>query len=658
MKKCFIFILLVLFCIHSSMAQITPNTKMGKPTDEEMSMTSYQADPDADAVLLYSSCVRYYTLTEKGFKIRSEHKGRIKILKESGKRFADRFLKYYDHEGDLYKEDIHGLKATAYNMEDGKLTKTKMTNDMEFRERLDKDYIQLKFTVPQVKVGTVIEYQYTEESDLFYIIDNWYGQFDIPVVLAEYDLTIPEYFLFHISDTGISKLTSKISKTNWTSSLAGGMLRCNATNYQYTAENMPAIRENKYISCARDYCAQVTAELKGINFPGTMQKNYTQSWDDIDKSLVGDSDFGGRIKKSNPLEQEMASLSFSDDTPIETRIAAVYTMLKSKVRWNGEYKLWARSASKILKDGTGSNADINFILISMLRNAGLEAYPIILSSRDKGVLPLTHPTMAHINTMVVGVMDGEKIHYIDGSVEDGFVDVLPDKLLVNRARLISDKGKGRWVDMQQSGDADTRIVITAEITETGALTGTAVIKRSRHAALETKHAFRMAKDSTEYVKRIETNENITISKYSQDGMHDFSPSVVETIEFSKSSDSNGHTIYVNPFIFKAVNESPFTAEQRILPVEFPFKQSISITETITIPDGMTVEELPKGVRLHSEDGMTDCRVMSSANANTINLQYRFQLKKVFFLSDEYPTLRNIFEMLAEKGKEVIVLKRQ
>jgi hypothetical protein len=168
----------------------------------------------------------------------------------------------------------------------------------------------------------------------------------------------------------------------------------------------------------------------------------------------------------------------------------------------------------------------------------------------------------------------------------------------------------------------------------------------------------MAKDSTEYVKRIETNENITISKYSQDGMHDFSPSVVETIEFSKSSDSNGHTIYVNPFIFKAVNESPFTAEQRILPVEFPFKQSISITETITIPDGMTVEELPKGVRLHSEDGMTDCRVMSSANANTINLQYRFQLKKVFFLSDEYPTLRNIFEMLAEKGKEVIVLKRQ
>ena len=59
---------------------------------------------------------------------------------------------------------------------------------------------------------------------------------------------------------------------------------------------------------------------------------------------------------------------------------------------------------KAIKEGKGSNADLNFVLINMLEDAGVQAFPVVMSSRDNGRLPYTHPSIKALNTFVVGFM--------------------------------------------------------------------------------------------------------------------------------------------------------------------------------------------------------------------------------------------------------------
>lgn len=82
--------------------------------------------------------------------------------------------------------------------------------------------------------------------------------------------------------------------------------------------------------CADDYCTQVNLELQGIDFPGSLYKSFTQSWEQIDETLLKDSDFGSRLKMNNPLKEEMTALHLEQMKGADEKICAIYTFLKTK----------------------------------------------------------------------------------------------------------------------------------------------------------------------------------------------------------------------------------------------------------------------------------------------------------------------------------------
>ena len=68
------------------------------------------------------------------------------------------------------------------------------------KEQLNDEEYQLRFTAPDVKVGTVIECEYTVHSDLFYMIHDWYAQCEIPVVYAKLYMDVPCYLIYHMEE--------------------------------------------------------------------------------------------------------------------------------------------------------------------------------------------------------------------------------------------------------------------------------------------------------------------------------------------------------------------------------------------------------------------------------------------------------------------------
>lgn len=636
---------------------IEPNLKWGKPTDAELKMTEYADDKDADAVVLYHKTDVYYNFVNGDFKVYYDVRTRLKVLKPDGKRVADKSINYVENENNrMRKEVITGLKAVAYNLENDKLVKTKMEQSMVHRERLDKNMKQLKFSVPQVKVGTVIEYEFCLESDIYYDIYSWYAQSDIPVLYTCYNLAIPEWLGFNIEETGGWPMEKKLD---------GGSLKLTAGNasefvttkeYHFNANHLPALKQDGYVWCTENYGNKVTAELRGIYIPGAIQKNYTSTWADINVQLLEDNDFGGRLKNSSPLKADIVAAGIPDIADKRERFAAVWKMLKSKVRWNGDYAFWGKSASKVLKEGTGTNADINFLLINMLHDANIDAVPVVLRTRDRGFLPLTHASLKFLNTFVVAIhTDESRWDYFDASAEDGYLNTLPAILLVERARILDKDGQGDWVDLMAVANSKEASSIQVTLSADGVLDGTRRRLLNDEAAALFRKKWREAKDSMELIHQLQEKSGMEIKTYQIAGRNDFSSQAVETVGFTKQCDTTGDVIFLNPLVFAPLSESPFTAAERRLPIEFPFKQTESVNVVISLPEGYGVEDMPKPVVL-KYDGMT-VRIGTRVSDGILTTQFLFRIDKTFFPVETYQDVKAFLDKLAECCKSMVTIKK-
>ena len=661
MKTIQLALLGTMLCLASmAMAQtLEPNLKWGKPTEAELNMTTYAPDPDAEAVVLCSETQLRYDFSSGSFKLNTYTRKRIKILKEEGKDHANGVISYlYNGHQSGHCEILAKLKATAFNLVNGKLVKTKMEGNMINHEDVTKTLRLTKFTVPQVTVGTVIEMEYEIDSDYYYDIDDWQAQEDIPVLYTSFDVIVPGFVSFHIDEHGSRPLARKFESTDMSMDVGydEGILQCSGSHYWFIGRNLPALRGQKLLYAPESYGQYITMELNAIQIPGREAKYYTSNWNDVDKGLLDDHEFGGRIG-NNPLKAEMQEADVASISDPKERIMAIYRLLKNRVKWNEKYTLYAESADTVLMEGSGSNASINFILINMLRDAGFEAYPAVLRSRDKGFLAIKRATIKEFNTFVVAIKLGNKFSYLDGSIENGWLDVLPDHLLVDRARIVSKDKQAEWVDLRGVSESKSRSMIKGELQADGTLQADIQTKYTGLEAASLRHDFRMATDSTTFVSELAQDLNCEIESLSLDNHHGLGPEAERNMHVTKQYDAAGDMIYLNPWVMTVMSENPLTEEKRTLPVEFPYLYSDNLTSTITLPEGYVVEELPKSLMIKSDDGKLSCVIASTTDGSTLSSTCQIQIGRLLFTPQEYPFVKNFLDEVYKRLQDVIVIKK-
>ena len=638
---------------------LEPNLKWGKPTDAELNMTTYAPDTDAEAVVLCSQTELRYDLSSGSFKLNTFTKKRIKVLKEEGKDHANGAISYIYNGHRLGQcENLAKLKATAYNMVDGKLVKTKMEGNMVNHEDVTKTLRLTKFTVPQVTVGTVIEVEYEIDSDFFSDIDDWEAQDDIPVLYTSFDVTVPEYFSFHVDERGFHPLERKIEETNMTIAAGSGegILHCVGKRYRFVGHNLPALRKKELLYAPESYGQRVSMELSAVQIPGRFYKNYSSTWADVEKLLLENSEFGVRLGK-NPLKTEMQEADVASISDPKERIMTIYRLLKDRVKWNEKYALYAESADKVLKERSGSNASINFILINMLKDAGFEAYPAVMRSRDRGFLTISRASAKELNTFVVAVKVGDLLHYLDGSVEDGWLDVLPDHLLVDRARIVSKDKPGEWVDLRGVSESKSLSMVKGELLPDGTLQADIQTKYTGLDAASVRHDFRTATDSATFVSKLAQDLNCEIESLTLANHHGLGPDVERNMHVTKQYNAAGDMIYLNPWVLTVMGENPLTEEQRTLPVEFPYLDTENVTSVINLPEGYVVDELPQSLMIKSEDGKLSCIIASGVDGSTLSSRCQIQVGKLFFTPEEYPFVKSFLDEVYKRLQDVIVIKK-
>lgn len=630
-----------------------PNLKFGNtPTKEEWEITTCPYDKDAKAVILCSIVDVAYNYVQGTFKLEYNIKKRIKVLSQEGVDVANVSIPYYSSsDKSVSEEHIRSIKATAFNMVNGKLEKTKMGNNLIFEERIDKKHMRTKFTIPQVKTGTIIEYQYVKDSEFFYQIDDWYAQEDIPALYTSYEIEIPDILVFNLEQSGANHLQVSIQPDSRAYNLNAEALQTQC--YKFIGQNIPALKADKYVWCPEMYANKVGFELRSIEIPGSYYKNFSSSWKDIDEALMKDDDFGDRIKRSNPLKEEMAAARIDTISNFNQKLATTFQLLHKYVKWNGSYALLGNSSRNVLKEGKASNADINFLLMNMLKTLNIKTTPLVLRSRNEGNLPLSHPSIESLNTFVVGIYENDStMHVMDGSAIDGYIDILPPVLLTNAHEI-----NGGQINLMKNVQERISDIVKAELKADGKLTGSFQKRYQNQASLAKKRAFKEAKDSTEYVKQIATDLEARILRYKLKNIRKFSPQVEQYLEFEKDGEP-ADVLYLSPILDKPFDKVPFIATERTMPVEFNAPLYQTYLAQIKLPNNYTLEETPQSVFLRNQSNTMSFKLQYQLIDNMLIVNYTFNIRKAFFAQNEYSDLKSFMEDVYNNLKAIVVLKKK
>ena len=181
---------------------------------------------------------------------------------------------------------------------------------------------------------------------------------------------------------------------------------------------------------------------------------------------------------------------------------------------------------------------------------------------------------------------------------------------------------------------------------------------SGQAAAAHREALRKHSDSTAYIAQLNGEGDMEVTSCRQENADRFAPSATQVIHFRKQGEASNGRIYISPFCLPPMKESPFTAAERLLPVEFPYPQSEQILVTLTLPEGYVMEDGPKATNISTSDGGIFARLLTSSSGRIIQVQYELSVRQMYHANEGYPQLRQIFGLLAEHSKDMLVLKRQ
>ncbi|TDW45839.1 transglutaminase superfamily protein [Flavobacterium sp. 270] len=644
------------FLFISTISKINAqNYQLENVTKEELLEKSNPKDTTAPAAILFKKAKTYFTYSDRGFLATNVYELKIKIYKKEGLSWANQKVSYYVGYENLNDDSVKFSDAVTYNLENGAIVKTKLNSEGSFKNKINKYWNESTITLPNVKVGSIIEFKYVLKTENIIRLPDFDFQFDIPVNYFEYKTEIPEFFIYKTVNIGFNKIETQTELVQNKQLYASDYKQINST---YTGYNIPALTKEKYIDNINNYLGSIHKELEKKRFPDKPVVDYTKTWEGVATTIYKSESFGKEIKVKDYFTEDLKSLIQNLNTPRE-KLNAIFNFVQKRMNWDERrgYNV-DKGVKKAYTDRTGNVAEINFMLLSMLKTAGIEANPVLVSTLENGI-PL-FPTLTDFNYVIASAeIDGEQI-LLDASNKFTTPNILPLNVLNWNGRLIKEDGTSKEIPLIRNEASKNFYNIIAEIDpKSGKVEGTLNIRKTGYNALK----FRAANDNKkneEYLEKLENDFNIEVKEYSIENKNeDLSKAVSEKIEFTLNHpyDVIDSKIIMRPLLFFTDKNNPFNQENRIMPVYFGFVNHHNYTISYEIPAGYAVESLPKSKRIALENKQAVFTLVTAIEDNKIQIRSTTEINKAIFAADEYDMLKEFFQKIIESQNEKIVLKK-
>ena len=662
----------ILFFLNSSVAQ---KYKFGKVSKEELLQKEHPTEPSANAAILYREIQTEFQYTQDaGWFMVTDYFERIKIYNKEGFDWANATIDLYKGEGE---DKLIGLKGTTYYLgEDGKIKEVKLKNEGIFKEETHKYLTQTKITMPDVREGCVIEYRYTINSPFIFNINEFRFQETIPVEKVDVRFKTPEYFVYKThqrgwvpykvnSETREREMFFRQTVSNLsTLRESGGIpvtssreVKFKEVTYTVELENVPALKEESYVGNLKNYTTALQFEMSYIDIPGSTIKTYATTWEDVSKSIFRSDVFGAELERSNYFESDIDKLITGISKP-EEKISKIFSFVVNKMSWNGYNGIYTHEGVKTAyKKGVGNVADINLMLVAMLRYAKVEANPVLVSTKAHG-MPL-FPTRNGFNYVIAAVELPAGTMLLDATNKDAEMGVLKTNILNWQGRVVSKEGNSGWVSLSSIVPAIKSAMVNLEISPELNITGKSKNRFTGNYAFQYRTEFKSLNNDTQRKKIEALSRQTELSNLSFDNLS--APGEPVSLEYDFESmdmiENVSGKLYFSPMIYLATQETPFKPETRNYPIDYGFPVKDRYIVNIDLPDGYNVESLPENAVYQLPDNIGSYRYLISQNGNKLQLSVEFAINKSFIDARDYDSLKKFYELLIAKENEKVVLSK-
>ncbi len=619
----------------------------------ELKMKIYEKDSTANALVLYEYGNSY--VEKQNFNLVTEEKHKIKILNREG--FKNATITIYLYNTKNRSEKVKDIVATTYNQTNGKVIKTKLNDKDIFREKYDDNRTLVKFTLPNIKEGSVITYSYKLISPFMFNYKSWSFQSDIPKLYSEYRASIPGNWEYNIKLVGTQKLfiDESVVKKNCLSA-NGGYSHCSYSTY--AMKDIPAFIKEDYMTSKLNYLARIEYELKTFKgFDGRIN-NYTKSWKTVDKEFKTDKDIGRQLSKSVNLE-EFLSNNIINEVDDYKKADAIYKYVQENYTWDGEYRIFKDVSVKgLIKNKSGNVSSINILLHNLLKEANIETKPVLVSTRNNGFPTKIYPVITDFNYLIVQVIIDNKTYLLDATDRYLSFGEIPFRCLNSYGRLMDFKKGSEWIDINPKELSTIQYRLNLNLDENANITGKISSKTTGYHALNKRKKYFQNSDS--YITNLEDKfPNTEIVNHDVVKGGKTSPQFIESYDVEYSFDETGENIYLNPFFIKFFSENPFKLQERTYPIDFGYKDSFFYVLKLNFGDEYTLLEKPKDLNLALPNNTGSIIFSSIVENNYLQILFKINFKNSMYLPEYYPYLKGFMSKIVDiQTNSLVLLKKK
>ncbi len=607
-------------------------------TQEDQNIKVCEFDKEADAIKLLDIARATYN---DEYNLVINRRIRFKILKEKGIERSNIDIPYYIKDN---FEIISNLRAAIFTVnDDGSTFIKEIIKPSTFTQKINDRISLLKFTMPNVKVGSIIEYEYESTMKNYGGLDGWDFQTDIPTIMSKFFVTmIPRAEFTYIVHKD-NRLPIKIENNKRDGSVI------------FEMNNIPGLRSEPYMDAIRDYVQRVEFQLAGYSGVFGGKINYMTTWKQAAQELLGPNYFGRYIDKNLPPSENIIvkATAFSDKYE---KMNFIYEYVRDNFSWNGvDAKFSDESLKKIWELKKGTSGEINLILINLLKSAGFETYPLLVSERGHGKVTTQYPILDQFNKVIAYVIIDNKKYMLDATEINTPANIIPFDILNTNAFIVNSK-KPEIIQLTNDIKSHSNFInLSVVVSANGIMQGEASISSSDYSKISRLSIYKKSKENFKNHFFEKEYTSIKIDSLELTSTNIDSLSLQQWFKFSMPLNTSGNYRMVNYNLFTGLEKNPFISDNRFTNVNYGSKQITTVHEFFDLPTGYKPDELPKNIQLI----MPDKSIMFSRHIthdnSSITVDLSFKINKPIFTPEEYPFVKEYYKKMNDLLNEQIVL---
>lgn len=640
MKAIFRSVLILFFFKLTICTVSAKKIKYGKISKDEFAIKECPYEKDASAVVLSKKCtvdLSYNVITYS-------YHVRVKIVKEEGYDQANIKLSYYRKDN---LESISGVKGQTINLNDqGKSVVSELSKNSIFNVDVNENYGEVRFTMPNVKEGSIIEYKYTTLSHFYSYLDTWYFQDEIPTLYSSLEVNMPDFFRYNLVMFG-SKLKTKYSSLQ--------------TN-NWVMTNLPSIKEEAYVNNYHDHVEQIRFQLAGYY---TRDKysldqapifvNSMTTYEELAKEYIEKIQF---LRRKAFAKKQLEAILDGNENNWE-KIEKIYDFVRTSVKWNGKYRIYPKkSAPEILEQKEGTNSEINFLLVLLMREAGLECNPALARSNFRGLIQKDYPLLSQFDQVLACVELYGKQHFLNATSLYRPYGLLAEKDL-NYFAFVLKKEKPYWAkivayDKNRQNLFITynysdlaRPICTFQFSEIGYLAA-----KSRKELVESGYENWMS----ELINLEMLDFQVDSLKFNNKDKVNLPLQLECSLNLVSGLSEDGDYTYIGLFGNKDL-KNPFLKESRQYRIDYNYPRSKTHVIKFILPDGYQFEDYPKSRKIILPNDSGNFKLVSQLSGKELVVRTSFCINLASFTKEYYEDLRDFYsQMIKTMGSQVVIKK--